>query len=217
MPDLVITDIMMPGTDGFELTRQIKQNTHTMYIPLIILSAKNTNEEKIEGIEAGADAYIPKPFNATYLCAVVDRLLDNRNKLKEYYNSSASAYEFTNGQLMQKEDKDFMQNVIAFINENMDNAELSPEDMASYLQLSIRNLYRKFKELDQLPPKDFIKDYRVHHAAKLLKTTKLTIQEIIYKSGFNNRSHFYKEFDKRFNTTPREFREAHNHKDETLS
>lgn len=217
MPDLVITDIMMPGTDGFELTRQIKQNKHTMYIPLIILSAKNTNEEKIEGIEAGADAYIPKPFNATYLCAVVDRLLDNRNKLKEYYNSSASAYEFTNGQLMQKEDKDFMQNVIAFINENMDNAELSPEDMASYLQLSIRNLYRKFKELDQLPPKDFIKDYRVHHAAKLLKTTKLTIQEIIYKSGFNNRSHFYKEFDKRFNTTPREFREAHNHKDETLS
>lgn len=217
MPDLVITDVMMPGTDGFELTRQIKQNKHTMYIPLIILSAKNTNEEKIEGIESGADAYIPKPFNANYLCAVVDRLLDNRNKLKEYYNSSASAYEFANGQLMQKEDKDFMQHVISFINENMNNVELSPEDMANYLQISIRNLYRKFKELDQLPPKDFIKDYRVHHAAKLLKTTKLTIQEIIYKSGFSNRSHFYKEFDKRFNTTPREYREAHNHKDDTLS
>lgn len=216
VPDLVITDIMMPGTDGIELTRQIKQNQHTMYIPLVILSAKNTNEEKVEGLESGADAYIPKPFNTNYLRAVVDRLLESRVKLKEYYNSSASAYEFANGQLLQREDKDFMQTVMRFVDENMDNADVTPEDMANYMQISIRNLYRRFKELDQVPPKDFIKDCRIGYAAKLLKTTTLTIQEIIYRTGFNNRSHFYKEFDKRFSITPKEYREANKQRDNTL-
>lgn len=216
-PELIITDIMMPGVDGIELTRQIKQNKHTMHIPLVILSAKNANEERIEGLESGADIYVSKPFKTNYLKAVVHRLIENRNKLKEYYNSSASAYEFSNGQLMQKEDKDFLQTVVKFIDESMDNTDLSPEDLADFLQISVRNLYRKFKELDQLTPKDFIKDYRINFAAKLLKTTTLTIQEVIYRSGFNNRSHFYKEFDKRFGITPKEYREMNRQKDDTLS
>ncbi len=216
-PELIITDIMMPGTNGIELTKQIKQNKHTMHIPLVILSAKNTNEEKIEGLESGADAYIGKPFNINYLKAIVDRLIENKNKIKEYYNSSACAYEFSNGQLMQKEDKDFLLCVTQFIDENIDNADLTPEDLASHLQISTRNLYRKFKELEQLPPKDFIKDYKIAFAAKLLRTTTLTVQEIIYRCGFNNRSHFYKEFDKRFQMTPKDYRSANKLKDESLT
>lgn len=216
-PELIITDIMMPGVDGIELTRQIKQNRHTMHIPLVILSAKNANEERIEGLASGADIYVSKPFKTNYLKAVVHRLIENRNQLKEYYNSSASAYEFSNGQLMQKEDKDFLQTVVKLIDESMDKTDLSPEDLADFLQISVRNLYRKFKELDQLTPKDFIKDYRINFAAKLLKTTTLTIQEVIYRSGFNNRSHFYKEFDKRLGITPKEYREANKQKDDTFS
>lgn len=215
-PELIITDIMMQGTDGIELTRLIKQNKHTMHIPLIILSAKTTNEEKIEGLESGADAYIGKPFNLNYLKAIIARLIENQDKIKEYYNSSACAYEFTNGQLMKKEDKDFMQDISEFIGKNIENTELSPEDLANHLQISIRNLYRRFKDLNQLPPKDFIKDYRINIATKLLKTTILTIQEIIYQCGFNNRSHFYKEFDKRFQMTPREYRNKYSQKDESL-
>lgn len=216
-PELIITDVMMPGTDGIELTKQIKQNKHTMHIPLIILSAKNTNEEKIEGLESGADAYIGKPFNINYLKAIVDRFIENKNKIKEYYNSSACAYEFSNGQLMQKEDKDFLLSVTQFINENIDNADLTPEDLANHLQISTRNLYRKFKELEQLSPKDFIKDYKITFAAKLLRTTTLTVQEIIYRCGFNNRSHFYKEFDKRFQITPKDYRSANKLKDDSLT
>lgn len=215
-PDLIITDVMMPGTDGIELTRQIKQNKHTMHIPLVILSAKNTNEEKIEGLDSGADAYIGKPFNLNYLKAIVSRLIENYSRIKEYYNSSACAYEFSNGQLMKKEDKDFMQSVTEFISGNLENTELGPEDLADHLQISIRNLYRRFKEMDQLPPKDFIKDYRISLAAKLLRTTTLTVQEIIYQCGFGNRSHFYKEFDKRFQMAPKEYRNQNKQKDSSL-
>lgn len=215
-PELIITDVMMPGTDGIELTRQIKQNKHTMHIPLIILSAKNTNEEKIEGLESGADAYIGKPFNLNYLKAIVARLIDNKNKIKEYYNSSACAYEFSNGQLMNKEDKDFLQSVTEYVSVHLENTELSPEDLAEHLQISIRNLYRRFKELNQLPPKDFIKDCRITLAAKLLRTTTLTVQEIIYQCGFGNRSHFYKEFDKRFHIAPKEYRNQNKQKDNSL-
>lgn len=216
-PDLVITDVMMPGTNGFELTRQIKQNKHTMHIPLIILSAKSSDREQIQGIESGADVYIGKPFNLSYLKAVIQRLIDSRDKLREYYNTSASAYEFTNGKLLNKEDKDFMAKVTEYIDANIDDTELSPEQLAQHLQTSVRNLYRKFKDLDQLPPNDFIKSHRISYAAKLLITTTLTVQEVLYKSGFTNRSHFYKEFDKRFGMTPKDYRMSNRVKDTTFS
>lgn len=215
-PDLIVTDIMMPNVDGITLTKQIKQNKHTMHIPLVILSAKNTNDEKIEGIESGADAYIPKPFNTQYLKAVIKRLIDNKKNMEMYYNSSASAFGFTNGLLMQKEDRDFLYEVTQIIEKNMDNPDFNPDELAKSMQISASNLYRKFKELDLLTPKDFIKEQRISHAAKLLLTTTLTIQEIMYKVGFTNRSHFYKEFFKRCNQTPKEYRKTNKLKDNSL-
>jgi signal transduction histidine kinase/DNA-binding response OmpR family regulator/ligand-binding sensor domain-containing protein len=215
-PDLIITDIMMPNMDGITLTKQIKNNRHTMYIPLIILSAKNATNDKIEGLESGADAYIPKPFDADYLQIVVHRLLENRKNLEQYYNSSAGAFTFSDGQLLQKEDKKFLQLVIEIIDENINNNEFSPEELAKTMQTSVRNLYRKLKELNQLPPKDFIKERRILNSAKLLLTTGLTIQEIMYRTGFVNRSHFYKEFAKRYKQTPKDFRQNNKQKDESL-
>ena len=187
-----------------------------MNIPLIILSAKNSNEEKIEGLQSGADAYISKPFSSNYLKAVVDRLIENEQRKKEYYNSSACAYDFAEGRLMPKEDKALLQAVTAFLADNIENSELTPDDLAAHLQISTRNLYRKFKELEQPTPKDFIKDYRINIAAKLLRTTTLTVQEIIYRCGFNNRSHFYKEFDKRFQITPKDYRNNMKQKDDSM-
>ena len=216
-PDLIITDIMMPKTDGITLIKQLKSNKHTMHIPLIILSAKNTTDEKIEGIESGADAYIPKPFNTQYLKSIIKQLLKKQEELKQYYNSSASAFEFSGGQLLQHEDKKFMETAIELINENMDNTEFGPEELAEAMQTSSRNLYRKFKNLEQLPPKDFIKEQRINYAAKLLLTTTLTIQEVMYRTAFTNRSHFYKEFGKRYNQTPKEYRESNKYKDDSLN
>lgn len=206
--DLIITDVMMPGTDGVTLTRLIKGNKHTMHIPLIILSARNTSAEKVEGLASGADAYVGKPFHMSYLRALIVRLLENQERMKEYYNSSASAYEYTNGQLVDKESKAFIDRIVEFIDSNIDDTELSTEQIAKHMQVSVRNLYRKFKELELPSPNDFIKAHRITFAAKLLVTTSLTVQEIIYRCGFNNRSHFYREFDKQYGMTPKDYRTA---------
>ncbi|MDR3308711.1 MAG: response regulator [Tannerella sp.] len=216
LPDLIITDVMMPYCDGITLTRKLKENKHTMHIPLIILSAKNANEERVEGIESGADAYIPKPFNTAYLKAVIRHQIKNRKRLEEYYNSSGSAFEFADGQLMKKEDKDFLQTATDCINNNIDNTQFSTEELAVYLGVSSRNLYRRFKEMNGPTPNDLIKELRLKTAAKLMLTTTLTIQEVMYKTGFSNRTHFYKEFTKRYSKSPKEYRETNKKKDETL-
>lgn len=181
-----------------------------MHIPLIIISAKASVGSKIEGIESGADAYITKPFDIQHLMALIKQLIDKKKRLQEYYNSAASAFDFVNGQLLSKEDRDFIQAAVQIVEQNISNIEFSPEDLADNLQISLRGLYRKFKDAGQLPPKDFIKDQRIVYAAKLILSTTLTIQEIMYSAGFTTRSHFYKEFTKRFNQSPKEYRECHN-------
>lgn len=208
-PVLVITDIMMPGIDGITLTRQIKQNQHLMHIPIIILSAKNDNNDKVAGVNSGADIYITKPFDVNYLKTVVTKLLEKSKNLETYYSTSASAFEFISGQLVDREDKELMEKAIRIIAENISNNEFTPQELASSLQISIRNLYRKFEQLNLSPPKNFIKEQRINFAAKLLVTTSLTIEEIMYRSGFMNRSHFYKEFIKRMEMAPKDYRLHH--------
>lgn len=206
MPDLVITDIMMPNQDGISMTKRIKTNPHTMHIPLIIISAKSAINDKIEGIESGADAYISKPFDIQYIKTVSKQLIEKHKKLKDYYKSSVSSFDYMNGQLLPKDDRDFIQLAISTIDQNINNADFSPEDLADNLHVSLRSLYRRFKDLGLLPPKDFIKKQRIEYSAKLLLSTNLTIHEIMYSAGFNTRSHFYNEFIKRYNISPKEYR-----------
>lgn len=215
-PDLIISDIMMPGTDGVTFTKMVKQNKHTMHTPLILLSAKTSNEERVEGIDSGADAYVGKPFSVTYLKALVNRMLENRRYLKEYYNTAAGAFEYNEGKLMHRDDKAFVDSMVDYIEAHINDSELSPERLAEQASLSLRNLYRRFKELELPSPSDFIKRQRITYAAKLLVTTTETVQEIIYSSGFSNRSHFYKEFDKRFGMTPKDYRTQHGVADSSL-
>lgn len=211
-PDIIITDIMMPDIDGISLTRKIKSNPHTMHIPLVILSAKSAIDDKISGIESGADAYISKPFDMQYLKTTVKQLIDKKKRLEKYYNSSISTYDYYNGQLLTRENRMFFEAVVDTIEKNINNIEFSPEDLADNLRVSMRTLYRKFKELELLPPKDFIKEQRITQAAKLILKTDLTIQEVMYRVGFTTRSHFYKEFTKRYNQSPKEYREQHGNK-----
>lgn len=215
-PDLIITDIMMPKIDGITLIKQLKSNKHTVHIPLVILSAKNTTDEKIEGIESGADAYVPKPFSTQYLKSIIKQLIKKQKELKQYYSSSASAFDYSGGQLLQNEDKEYIQTALEIINKNLNNALFGPEELAEAMQTSYRNLYRKFKELNLPTPKELIKEQRISHAAKLLLTTTLTIQEIMYKTALTSRSHFYREFAKRYNYTPKEYREVNKQKDNSL-
>ncbi len=205
-PELIITDIIMPGMTGLELTKQIKAGKYTKNIPIIIISAKITNTEQAEGYETGADAYLTKPFSSELLTSVANRLIQNKHGLKNYYKSSESVYEFSEGKLVHSEDKELLKNVIDIIKDNIENEELRPGFIADELGMNVRSFYRQFKNMSSLSPSEFIKDYRLNYAVQMLLITKLTVQEIIYKTGITNKSYFYREFAKKFNMTPKEYR-----------
>ena len=216
LPDLVITDVMMPGTDGMSLTRHIKKSKHTMHVPVIVLSAKNTDEDKTSGLRSGADVYIGKPFSVDYLLAVVNRLVESRKDMREYYNTSASAYVYVEGQLVTTEDKEFMYRLNDVVEKNLSNASLTTDQIADDLNMSSRSLYRRLKELNLQSPKEYVRERRMEKAVRLLQTSSRPIQEIIFECGFNNRAHFYKEFSKRFGMTPKDFRNSAIRKDHSL-
>lgn len=219
MPHLVITDVMMPGTlDGVALTRQMKQDKYTMHIPMVILSARNTDRDKTEGWQAGADAYISKPFHMDYLKAVVARLIESRKDMKEYYSTSASAFSYMEGQLVKSENRDFLYQLNQVIEKNLNNHSITNAEIAEAMNLSPRTFYRKLKELQLPSPKEYIKVYRMEKAEKMLRTSNILVQEVIYECGYNNRSLFYKDFMERNGVSPTEFRNRtrdNNEKNET--
>lgn len=208
-PALIITDIMMPDIDGLELISRVKSDKFTRHIPLIVVSARISESDQAEGLDLGADAYLTKPFSSVVLRSVVNRLMTSKKELKEYYYSPESAYEQSGGQLIHQEDKEFMDEVISIIRENLEEETLRPELIAEKLGMNTRSLYRRFKKISPLTPSDFIKDYRMTYAAQLLVTTNLNVQEIIYKVGISNKSYFYREFAARYNQTPMEYRNKH--------
>ncbi|MCC8035423.1 MAG: response regulator [Rikenellaceae bacterium] len=206
-PSVIISDIMMPGIDGISLTRQIKRNPNTSHVPIILISAKHQVEEQIEGLDAGAEMYITKPFNIDYLKIFVKHLINRKETLKEYFSSPLSAYELTEGKLTHIEHRKFIQKVLEIINGNIINKELSAKFIADRLNMSSRHLYRKINEIGAQSPAEMIRECRLHIAQDLLKNTKLTIDEIIFKSGFANRGPFFKAFNEKYGCTPKEFRE----------
>lgn len=206
-PDIIICDVMMPGLDGISLTRQIKANKKIAHIPIILLSAKHSIEEQIEGLDAGAEIYITKPFNVDFLKISVKRLILRKEILKDYFASPLSAFDLVEGKLTHKEDQGFLQQVLDIINNNLLEENMSTQFVAEKLNISTRHLYRKINDICDKSIAEMIKDCKLHVAQNLLLNTKLTIDEIAYKSGFANRATFYKVFAERFNATPKEFRD----------
>jgi signal transduction histidine kinase/ligand-binding sensor domain-containing protein/DNA-binding response OmpR family regulator len=209
-PILVISDIIMPKMNGVEFVKIMKTQKITSHIPIILLSSKSSVESQIEGYEVGADAYINKPFNFRHLEVIVKNLLHKKNVLEEYGNSPSSALEQYEGSFIHKEDKDIILNITKVIYDNIDNEELTIDFIANETAISKMQLYRKIKEITKKTPTEFIRSIRLKYAEKLLKTTNKTVQEIMYESGFNNKAYFYREFLKKQNKTPKEFRESAN-------
>ncbi len=207
LPDLIISDIMMPGLDGISLAVQIKGDRLRNHIPLILLSAKNTPEDQVKGIESGAEAYITKPFSVRYLEKVTERLIRRKEELKHYFASPVSAFELNEGKLTHEEDKKFMEKVYGVIESNLANPELSVEIVSSALGYSSRQFYRRIKEITPKKPNDLIKEYKLEAVRKLLIETNLTVDEIMDRTGFVNRGNFFKIFARKFETTPKKYRE----------
>lgn len=206
-PDLIISDVMMPEIDGHSFARTIKQNKLLSHIPLILLSALHHEDEQVKGIDAGAEAYVTKPFNVKYLEKVVYRLIQRESDLKEYYSSIFSSFKLENGNCIHKDDQDFLDKVMETIERNIANPNLSVDLLSSDMGCSTRQFYRKLKQITDKSPADIIKEYRLTMAERLLVTQNFTIEEIMDKTGFNNRSTFYKLFAIRFGMPPRQYRE----------
>ncbi len=208
-PDLIIMDVMLPGMDGISLTETIKSDRFLSHIPLILLSAKNSPEDQVKGIEAGAEIYMTKPFNVEYLEKIAARFLQRDEKLKEYFNSPVSSFDLENGRVTHREEKIFFNKILKIIDENISNPELSAEFISASLGISTRHLYRKLKRITDQTPADMIKEYKFKTVEKMLFSTDFSVDEIIYKTGFNNRGHFFKIFSQRYGMTPRKYRELH--------
>ena len=206
-PDLIISDVMMPEIDGLSFAQKIKQNKLWSHIPLILLSALHHEDDQVKGIEAGAEVYVTKPFNVKYLEKVVYRLIKRESDLKEYYSSIFSSFKVENGNCIHKEDQEFLDKVIETIEKTITNPDLSVELLSSDLGYSTRQFYRKLKPITDKSPADIIKEYRLTMAERLLLTKNYTIEEIMDKTGFNNRGTFYKLFSQRFGMPPRQYRE----------
>lgn len=201
--DLIISDVMMPEMDGMELCRQVKNNIHHSHIPLILLTAKGAHETELEGLEAGADAYIMKPFRWKHIAAKVRNLLESRETLRQKY--AASPNSDVSVLATNSTDKQFMEKVVNLIESRITDSQLSVEELSRDMAMSRSNLHKKLKSLSGYVPNELIKLVRLKHAAGLLLTTDHPISEIAYMTGFSSPSYFTKCFQQQFKMTPKEY------------
>ena len=210
LPDLIISDVMMPVMDGLEMIRQIKENNNICHIPIIVLSAKASLDDRIAGLEQGIDDYITKPFSATYLKTRVASLLRQRKALQELYmnrlmegKNTSSPDPLTPSQpQITPYDEQFMKKVMAYMEEQMDNAELTIDEFAEQLMLSRTIFYRKLKSIVGLTPVDFIREIRIKRAVQLIDSDEYNFSQVAYMTGFNDPKYFSKCFKKVIGITP---------------
>ena len=200
---LIISDVMMPVMDGFELCKIIKSNVEHSHIPVILLTAKNTIQSKIEGLELGADAYIEKPFSKEHLQAQIASLLSNREMIRGYFASSPLVH--IKSMAHSKADERFLEVLNDTICANIEDVELDVEKLAKIMNMSRITLYRKIKAISVLTPIEVINITRLKKAAELLAEGDHKIYEISYMVGFSSQSNFARNFLKQFNITPTEY------------
>ena len=211
-PDLILSDVVMPGLSGYELCARVKQHPDLSHIPVILLTAKTSMPEQIEGLTHGADAYVCKPFNVEYLLLLIGNQFRNRSKLRSYYFSSRS-------KTAQKElpvrlnafDRKFMDKLMELLEKSLSNMDLNIDDIASELAFSRTSFYRKLKGLTNMAPADFIRVYRLRRAAEMIEEGSWNLYEVAENVGFSNYTHFSVIFKKHFGVSPKDYRNRGNH------
>lgn len=201
--DLILTDVMMPVMDGLQLCKQIKQSLRTCHIPVIILSAKTDLKEQLEGLQVGADDYIPKPFSMAMVAAKIKNLFRTRHRAIEHYSHSLEIE--PEKVALNPLDEELLKKAMAIVEKNMDNVSFSTDDFAREMCMSRSNLHLKMKALTGESTNDFIRKMRFKQACKLLKEGRLSISEISTMVGFNTPSYFSTCFKKYFGCLPSEY------------
>ena len=200
---LVISDVMMPGMDGFELCNLIKSNFDYTHIPVILLTAKNTLQSKIEGLKLGADAYIEKPFSPEHLQVQIANLLTNRAKIREYFAQSPLVH--MKSMAYSSADEQFLEKLNEAIYNHLEDTELDVEKLARIITMSRPTLYRKIKAISNLTPNELINITRLKKAAELLASGGYKMYEIADMVGYNSQNNFGRNFLKQFGMTPSDY------------
>ena len=202
VPDLVICDVMMPVMDGLEFTKQLKTNTATSHIPVIMLTAKNLEEHRAEGYEHGADSYITKPFHSKVLLARIENLLRQRQLLKHLYQGTKETEKEISETHLEDRDKQFLKQLQAIIQKNLSDSEFGVEDMGQQIGLSRVQLYRKVKAMTGSSVVDLLRKARLAKARRLLETRSMSVSEVAYEVGFSAPSYFTKCFKEEYGMLP---------------
>ncbi len=203
LPDMILSDIMMPEMDGLEFCRKVKENVLTSHIPIILLTARSGTENQVIGLGEGADDYITKPFHPEVLQLKIRNILENRRLLARKFEDAAS-YIPENIHISQI-DQGFLEKLIKLVEDNIDDSELSGDSIASEMGMSKGNLYKKLKSLTGMTVNIFVRNIRLKVAARLLKQGNYNISEIAYAVGFNNPKYFSTCFSELFHMSPKEY------------
>ena len=204
-PDLILSDVMMPGRSGYDLCQAVKGNLQLCHIPLILVTAMDKVSHQVEGLEKGADAYVTKPFDPSYLMALIGSQLENRDKLRSQLGRAASVTDVDQTR-MAPQDKVFMKELYKLMDEDLSNPELDVSCLTEKMKMSRSKFYYKVKGLTGENPGDFFRRYKLNKAAGLLLEGKLNISEVADHTGFSSLSYFSSCFKKHFGVPPSEYR-----------
>jgi DNA-binding response OmpR family regulator/anti-sigma regulatory factor (Ser/Thr protein kinase) len=199
LPDIIISDVMMPLMNGLEMCTKLKQHEQTSHIPILLLTAKDSSESHLSGYQSGADDYIVKPFDSALLKLKVGNILSTRDAARKKFNFPIDTHKFPDI------DKQFLQKCTDFIQSNIDIPTFSVEQLANHMAFSQRNFYRKIKALTNLTPSEYIRNFKMNYALQLLKGKKLKVYEVAMAVGYEDATSFSSVFKKQFGTTPSEF------------
>lgn len=200
LPDLIVSDVMMPEMNGIELCRKIKTDSRTSHIPLILLTARTSEEQKLEGFETGTDEYITKPFNFEILVSRIRNLIEQRKKYHKAFQTQL-AVKASDLNITSLDEK-FIQNAIRYVEENISRPDFSVEELSRELGISRAHIYKKIPSLTGKSPLEFIRTIRLQQAAQLLEKSQLTVAEIAYQVGFNNPKYFARCFKEEYQVLP---------------
>ena len=201
LPDIIVSDIMMPVMDGIDLCKAIRQDVRTSHIPVVLLTAKGSDEARAEGYEVGADSYLVKPFNKTLLLSRIRNLLDKRDRMKQQVSESGTAAELS------VVDNQFLTRYTHFVEEHLSDEKIDIASLAREFAMSQSTLYRKVKAVAGISPNELIRNIRLSKAAEMLSRTDQTIAEIAWATGFGSPVYFRNCFKERYGKTPSEYRE----------
>ena len=203
IPDLIISDVMMPSMDGLEFCQKIKSEWQTSDIPVILLTAKASFENKIEGLEIGADDYLTKPFEQRELFTRIKNLLEQRNRLRSKYSQNIDVLSGTEN--LNTADDEFIKKTLELVEKNLDKSNFGTEQLAKELFVSRTQLHRKMLEITGKAPGEFVRMIKFKHAAQLIIEKRLSITQIAFEIGFSSPAQFTRAFSKQFNCLPSEY------------